>query len=638
MFFLMAPNKPKAQTCSGSLGDPLLNETFGYLHQPLPAYKTSYDFTPGCPRKGQYTINDFLYGCGPMTWAKTTGDHTPYDSAGCYMLVNAESTAGTIYRDTIKGVCGNTVYQFQLWVTAVMTKYACGRTPRLPNVKFTLKTLSGAVLARDSTGYLTVVEGVEWKPYGFSLRTPLDITDAIIEITIDPEYGCGCGFALDDITFRPCGPLISVNIDGTPGPADVCADYIEALNPFVMTAQYSDGFADPLLQWQSSIDSGFTWVDIPGETGLVYKMPHRYSGLILYRICIAERSNINSLHCRITSNVIYTRVHPLAAHAAPQNMLGCLNKIFFFPAADPHALQVLWSGPGGYKSIDFNSVIPAILYKDTGLYKLKETFYFNCVSLDTFYLNVLPSTTISVVPGYPLCEGQSETLSVITSDTDSYKWTPSTGLSSDIVPNPLAKPSDSTKYKVLATNVYGCQDSAYVEVDVYRNPVANAGPDKFVLLGDTARLSGYVKGTAVDITWSPPVYIDDSHFANPHVYPPQETIYTLKVLSTVGCGSAADDVLAKVYDDIFIPNAFTPNGDFKNDKFQVIPLDNYRLVGLLIYNRWGQLVFKASGVYKAWDGTVNGAPQPPGAYVYHLELRSSAGRRVVKNGTVLLIR
>ena len=636
LIFWVIPFTANAQTCTGSLGDPILNETFGSGRYVLPAYKTTFKNVGGCPSKGSYTLSSFLFGCGDQrgAWVQMIGDHTR-DLNGNYMLVNAENETGTVYMDTAKGLCGSTVYQFGIWVTSVMTKLACNGNAILPNLKFQIKTLSGIVLASDSTGNLPIVDERVWKFYSLSFMAPVGITDALISITINPAFGCGSGFAIDDITLRPCGPSINVKIDGKDGPAEVCAGYTD---PFMMNATYSSGFTDPVLQWQSSADTGKTWVDIPGERTSVYAVPHRNSGVILYRVSIAERTNINSIKCRISSNTIYTNIHPLPAHALPQNVTGCLGKNFLFPQADPKALEVLWTGPNGYNSVQPIATIPNIQYKDTGLYKLKETFYFGCVSLDTFYLKVFPGTTVSALPGYPICEGMAENLSALASGNVVYKWTPSVGLSSVTIANPVAKPTDSTEYKVVVTNSYGCKDSAYVQVNVYRNPVANAGPDKILLLGDTAVLNGYIKGTAVNFYWSPSTFIDDSHSINTKIYPPGDTKYTLNVLSTVGCGVATDDAIIKVYRDIFIPNAFTPNGDGENDKFQILAFNNYKLLRLLIYNRPGQLVFKAVGSYNGWDGTSKGNPQPAGVYVYYLELQSPKGKSITRYGTILLIR
>jgi gliding motility-associated-like protein len=625
-----------SQTCTGSLGDPIINETFGAGTRTLPSNKTTFKYMGGCPAKGFYTLDDFLFGCGGRTWAQMIGDHTR-DTRGNYMLVNAENEAGVIYMDTAIGLCGNTLYQFGLWATGVMTKFSCDGNPVLPNIKYKITDLAGTVLAMDSTGKIPIVVEKEWKFYGLSFRTPAGIaTDAIVSLTIDPPFGCGSGFAIDDITLRPCGPAVSASIDGNTNPVEICAGYT---NPMIMTGAYSAGFSDPVIQWQSSLDTGKTWTDIPGETRLTYPMPRRNSGVVLYRMSLAERTNINSAKCRVTSNAISTTIHPVPEHKPPQSVFGCLNKDYFFPPTDPYALQVLWRGPNGYTSTAIKGVIPAIQYNDEGLYTLRQSLPYGCVSLDTFNLRVYPSTTISVQPSYPVCEGQSQQLLAMASDNNaSYQWTPATGLSNPSVPNPVASPTDSTNYKVVVTNQYGCKDSATLQIDVYRNPAVNAGPDKTILLGDTAILNGLVKGTNVNYYWSPSGFLNNDRVVIPQAYPSESKTYTLHVESTVGCGSVSDVVNVTVYSSFAIPNAFTPNGDGKNDRFQILALDNYKLIHLYIYDRAGRMVFKAEGAYNGWDGKYKGMPQASGVYVYHLEMQAPSRGKIRKKGTLLLIR
>ncbi|GAC1450807.1 MAG: hypothetical protein NVSMB7_13230 [Chitinophagaceae bacterium] len=170
-----------------------------------------------------------------------------------------------------------------------------------------------------------------------------------------------------------------------------------------------------------------------------------------------------------------------------------------------------------------------------------------CVSLDTFYLKVFPGTTISLQPAYPICEGKSEPLFASATDNAEYKWSPSTGLSNDTIPNPVATPSDTTKYKVVVINGYGCKDSAIAQINVYRNPFANAGPDKTIIKGDSAVLNGSSRGTAVNYYWTPVNFMNDAQLITPIVYPPASSSYTLNVVSTVGCGTASDEVQVKVY-------------------------------------------------------------------------------------------
>jgi gliding motility-associated-like protein len=175
-------------------------------------------------------------------------------------------------------------------------------------------------------------------------------------------------------------------------------------------------------------------------------------------------------------------------------------------------------------------------------------------------------------------------------------------------------------------------------VDVYRRPVIEAGPDKIIVTGDSTNLDGSVIGTALNYYWSPPLYIDDIYSAQPKVYPLQDMVYTLHATSTVGCGEASDEVEVKVYDDIFIPNSFTPNGDGKNDRFRIIPYENYKLIRFLIYNRWGAVVFSSTDIYQGWDGMVNGQPQQTGTYVYRLELQGTNGKKIVRQGEIVLLR
>jgi hypothetical protein len=192
-----------AQTCTGNLGDPVLNETFGTGNYHLKPGETTFNYEGGCPSKGNYTISGFLFGCGNRTWVQMVGDHTPNDLNGNYMMVNAESTPGVIYMDTAKNLCGNTVYQFGMWVTPVMTHFSCDGNAILPNIKYQLKTLAGVTLAVDSTGNLPIVNERDWRFYGFTVTTPAGLTDIIVNITINPPYGCGSGFAIDDITLSP---------------------------------------------------------------------------------------------------------------------------------------------------------------------------------------------------------------------------------------------------------------------------------------------------------------------------------------------------------------------------------------------------------------------------------------------------
>src|SRR5215831_1342758 len=116
------PSKSYAQLCTGNLGDPTLNITFGDGDfPPLPRGATDYTFEGnGCPGPGEYTISSFLFGCGDKTWFPLIGDHARLTSKGCYMLVNGAGKTGTVIKETASGLCANTTYDFSAWITNVM--------------------------------------------------------------------------------------------------------------------------------------------------------------------------------------------------------------------------------------------------------------------------------------------------------------------------------------------------------------------------------------------------------------------------------------------------------------------------------------------------------------------------------------
>ncbi|MDH7464507.1 gliding motility-associated C-terminal domain-containing protein [Chitinophagaceae bacterium 26-R-25] len=88
----------------------------------------------------------------------------------------------------------------------------------------------------------------------------------------------------------------------------------------------------------------------------------------------------------------------------------------------------------------------------------------------------------------------------------------------------------------------------------------------------------------------------------------------------------------------FIPNAFTPNNDNRNDFFGVKNWPEATEFELSVYNRAGQLVFKTSNILECWDGNYHGMQQPAGTYVYIISAITAQCGRVTNKGTVILIR
>ena len=106
------------------------------------------------------------------------------------------------------------------------------------------------------------------------------------------------------------------------------------------------------------------------------------------------------------------------------------------------------------------------------------------------------------------------------------------------------------------------------------------------------------------------------------------------------CGSNADtvEVFSECDFGVYIPNAFTPNGDSHNDFFGLPKLNKNKLLSLQIYNRWGQLIFHTSNRDGRWDGTYKGQQAPTGTYTYVLMVETLDKKRVVQKGLITLVR
>jgi len=87
---------------------------------------------------------------------------------------------------------------------------------------------------------------------------------------------------------------------------------------------------------------------------------------------------------------------------------------------------------------------------------------------------------------------------------------------------------------------------------------------------------------------------------------------------------------------VFLPNAFTPNGDGLNDTFG-IQAKGLRSMQLRIFDRWGKLVFEADDPNQRWDGTVGGKLGQIGVYAYSLSIKGANGTSVQKEGSIMLI-
>lgn len=180
----------------------------------------------------------------------------------------------------------------------------------------------------------------------------------------------------------------------------------------------------------------------------------------------------------------------------------------------------------------------------------------------------------------------------------------------------------------VATGCAAVRDSIAVLVD--RPPQVNLGPDTVLCLGETLLLDATVGNAAY--RWqdqsNDPQYLVDS-----------EGLYTLRV--TNACGVDRDTIAVSFRDctcHLYVPNAFSPNNDGRNDTFA--PASNCHFVRytLTIADRWGAIIFQSDDLAAPWHGIHGGAFLPAGVYIYHLSYQFSGGELKGEVGQVTLVR
>ena len=292
----MTTVKAFSQQCNGNLGENIFTEgDFGsgtanvLLTDPGIAPGFTYQPSPP-PEDGSYTITNNTASWANLfaTWDGFSDNSS--DPNGYFMVVNANFTPGRFYEQQVDDLCENTSYVF---TADVRNMIRSGVNQLLPNVSF---SIDGEI--QFTTG--PIAETQRWNTYGFTFNTGPGQTSLILALNNNAPGGNGNDLALDNITFRVCGPLAGVTTVG--GDRD-CA-------PVTLSAVITgDQFTTPALQWQESMDGGSTWQDIPGATTLTYE--HTDQEAIAYRYLLAgSSSNLGNTNCRIVSDTKFINATP----------------------------------------------------------------------------------------------------------------------------------------------------------------------------------------------------------------------------------------------------------------------------------------------------------------------------------------
>ena len=203
--------------------------------------------------------------------------------------------------------------------------------------------------------------------------------------------------------------------------------------------------------------------------------------------------------------------------------------------------------------------------------------------------------------------------------------------------DPILTPQATTTYKIVVYDSVWCTDTLTARVEVMPLPdVKILNSDTIVKYSQSIQL--LVNG-ARHYNWFQVGSLSNTNISNPIARPTERTDYVVGGVGKNGCRSF-DTVTVDVdfRDNLFIPSAFTPNGDGKNDVFHIANLSFQRVMEFRVFNRWGQEVFYSNDNEHGWDGKWKGVPQDLGSYQYFIRLGYPDGLVETYKGEVTLVR
>jgi gliding motility-associated-like protein len=260
-------------------------------------------------------------------------------------------------------------------------------------------------------------------------------------------------------------------------------------------------------------------------------------------------------------------------------------------------------------------------------YQVIGTGVNGCKDSTQFVINVIPKPVASITGSSSVCFGN--TLALTASGGTTYIW--DTG---DSTANINVAPIDTIIYTVIVIE-NGCADTTSINVNVIPLPIISAYSDTTIIMGQSALLT---VASSTPYSWSPNEAISCTNCSPATVNPKETTTYCATTTKN-GCPntSCVTVVVDNVCGSLFVPNAFTPNGDGSNDCVMVY---NNCLQEVLfrVYSRWGVMLFESDKIDGCWDGTYNGSEMNTGVYVFTVKATLVNGEEVELKGNVSLFR
>jgi len=285
-------------------------------------------------------------------------------------------------------------------------------------------------------------------------------------------------------------------------------------------------------------------------------------------------------------------------------------------------------------------------YKKAGIYNVKLVVSSSTICADSTSFSVtVYQNAVAAFAVEPTCINLPVIAINNTADTlgspITYSWTFGNGQSSSLRNPPVQTYTAPGNYDInLSVSTAQCPFPVHntkhtIVIDRPRPGITY--PLEYAVINLPLDLHARQFGETV--LWRPAVNLDNAASYNPVFKGATEQLYTIDIKTKTGCLTTDSQMIKLVKSiEIYVPNAFTPNGDGINDNLRPVFYGIKQLRYFRIFNRWGQMFYDTQTAKQGWDGTFKNTRQEMQTVVWMLEALGADGKIYSRKGTSLLIR
>ncbi len=470
--------------------------------------------------------------------------------------------------------------------------------------------------------------GYSWN-FGVS-STISDTSNAFAPTFTYPDTGT---YTVTLVAYSSVDPTCA---DTTTGTVTILPDYSASFTYTLDTCSNTVSFQDT-----SNAQSGFTaqhsWFLGDGTSSNISDPVHTYAGSGNYPVQLIATSDRGCVDTVNQSLFLPPLLDAQIVASTPPSCDGDCNgtaAVLNFNGLAPYSIS--WNDPLQQTSLLADSLCP-------GSYQVTVTDARGCQDTASIQINPAQALTLSAAATVDycggICGGTATALASGGNPPLSFSWNDpqnqNTATAVNLCPG---------TYSVVLSDQNGCTLQTQVQV-VYTDsfPTVQASADTTSLfLGQSTQLNAITSVGSFNFSWSPAIGLNNTGIANPVSTPTSTTTYLVTATDANGC-PVTDSVTIVVREvvceepEIFIPTAFSPNNDQRNDVFYVRG-NTIESMQLVVYDRWGEKVFESNSPAQGWDGTFRGKPLPPDVYAYYLTAICFNQSTFLKKGNITLLR